>query len=476
MATFTVNDEQQVMLQNDEDHSRIVVKGGITGKDFAVISTYRKGWLTFAYLADEQGVWWFNARNQRAVLMTDDVQSFRVITEDYAVDANYVYLENKIMPQSHPQQFRLLPGSPYFAYDGQHLYVKNSQHVYQFSDVEPADAETGLIIAHDSYCTDRDHLFHLYDSLSYANAFKPELEAWLLEQYPNVRGWWHPEYAFSLDGAEPIQTDWYRTANAVFYRTIHSSGIRRQEERDVFNLVRGAVVASFQPLSADFAIDDSAVYYHWRAIEGADPATFEVLGQLFGRDAEHVYYNGYRVEEADRDTFSIWSDVEHLGLAKDARYVYHRVFQRIRQPFGMPDHMLKPIAGAESSTFQLVSPTGSWATDGAHVYQWGKIATKMDADSFTFLFNDGPQSWAMDRHGLYNANGKRKVKGIDGSSFEMLNQYWGKDETQVFCFVTAAMYRSADASTFQITDEQGGAEDCLYVYTVIDGNVRKKKK
>lgn len=82
----------------------------------------------------------------------------------------------------------------------------------------------------------------------------------------------------------------------------------------------------------------------------------------------------------------------------------------------------------------------------------------------------------MDRHGLYNANGKRTVKGVDGASFRMLNRYWGKDDQSVFCFVTGGVQRAADASTFEITDDAGGARDASMQYLVKDGSIRKTKR
>ena len=70
----------------------------------------------------------------------------------------------------------------------------------------------------------------------------------------------------------------------------------------------------------------------------------------------------------------------------------------------------------------------------------------------------------------------RTVKGVSGSTFVMLNQYWGKDERVVFSFVTGGVYKSGDAATFMVTDDIGGAEDALFRYTVEGGTVRKKKR
>lgn len=83
MNKFIVDEDLQVKLHNDEDGTSTPIKGGITTQDFEVISTYQKGWLTFAYLRDHQGIWWCNARKNKASLFSRDTEAFRVIDEDY---------------------------------------------------------------------------------------------------------------------------------------------------------------------------------------------------------------------------------------------------------------------------------------------------------------------------------------------------------------------------------------------------------
>lgn len=49
MDRFVINANALVVLQK-EDGETLLVKGGITADGFEVLSTYPKGWLTFAYL------------------------------------------------------------------------------------------------------------------------------------------------------------------------------------------------------------------------------------------------------------------------------------------------------------------------------------------------------------------------------------------------------------------------------------------
>lgn len=197
---------------------------------------------------------------------------------------------------------------------------------------------------------------------------------------------------------------------------------------------------------------------------------------MCGRDQNHVYYNGYMAGDADSASFVSYPTAGHHGLSKDKHHVYHADFTRTSFPFGHPDQVLVPMKGADPASFELLSSTGSWAQDANNVYLWGKLVKTIDRASFQFLFDDEPQSWAKDRTHLYNANGKRTVKGVEGDSFVMLNPFWGKDKQSVFSFVTGSVQKSADTSTFQVIDDTGGAEDHAYFYAIKNGTFKKTKK
>lgn len=461
-----VNDQ---VVQQAEDGTLTVIKGGISPVGFAVIHTYQRGWLIFAYLRDEQGIWWYNARKTKATLISSSSGMCKVFDDDYLTDGETLFLEDQAVPGADPGSFELLAHTPYFARDSQQLYVNNGSHFHVYTEIEVSEA-----LAYGAYVTDLDHLFHLSEGLSDTNESKDEVREWLLENYPDVQGWWHPAYKHAEVDLN-VTGNWGRTEAAWFYVTAASAGFRKPA-RQVHHLVRGAQADTFEPLSDWYARDTQRVYYRWRTVAGADPATFVPGHGRFARDAHHVYFNGYVVADADPDSFEICPGGEVHGYAKDARRVYRAAYVRTSMPYGHPDYILQPIPGADAASYQWLSPNGSWAQDDHAVYLWGKAAKLVDRASFVYLFDEGPQSWAHDGQALYNANGKRTVKGIDGGTFRLLNHYWGKDDQHVICMTTAAIQRSADAATFRITDNAGGAEDANYVYTLVSGSVKKSKR
>ncbi|WP_028589812.1 DKNYY domain-containing protein [Paenibacillus massiliensis] len=462
----------QVVRTDTENGEHVAVKGGISADHFEVIHLFTRGWIPFGYLRDGSGIWWYNGRSNKAsrISKTQDQGTFTVLDDDYGLDDQNVFLEDKPIPGADPASFELLPHSPYFARDKHRLYVKGSNHFFTMNEVDASTA-----IAYQQYVTDRDHLFHYFNSLTYANESKDEIKDWLLDNYPHVRGWWHADYEYNEAGLQPLQWNWHTTGRAIFY-VVDSSDWRGDITRTTRNLVRAADPASFEPLNEQFARDQQHVYFRWRIIEGADPISFVPLDDMCGRDKNHVYYNGYLVADADSPSFVSYPTASHHGLSKDTHHVYHADFVRTSLPFGHPDQVLVPMKGADPASFELLSPTGSWAQDVNNVYLWGTLAKAIDRASFQFLFNDEPQSWAKDQTHLYNANGKRTVKGVDGNSFVMLNRFWGKDMQTVFSFVTGSVQKSADASTFQVHDDMGGAEDQTHYYAIKNGDIKKTKK
>lgn len=191
---------------------------------------------------------------------------------------------------------------------------------------------------------------------------------------------------------------------------------------------------------------------------------------LLVRDARHVYYNGYVVDGADPTSFTMINS----RFGKDDRQVYRREFARTSWPFGHPDDVLVALDKAESGSFQAFGEFGAWARDDSAVYLWGERKKKLDPATFEFLGETSTNSWARDRNGLYRSNGSLKVAGVDGSAFVKLNAYWGTDGSAVFCFVTGAVARAADALSFRVTED--GAEDDRATYRVSGGTVRRVKK
>jgi hypothetical protein len=479
MADPFIARDGQVMLVA-EDEAPVAIAGGISTEGFQIVSAFCDGYLWAGYLRDAKGIWWSHARSGKALFVTGDADAFRVLDDNYGLDSSTVYLENRAIPGSDPASFALVENGTYFACDRHRLYVKDGSHFFHFDGID-----TDSLVANGPYVSDRDHLFHHDGALSFANDAKETatvqhslhgehdmlLKDWFVSHHCDIVGWWHPDYKFKLDEAEPIAGNWFRTRDAVFFLEFDKS---MRGTTQVFYLVRGAAPDGFEPLDDVHGRDAGGVYCRWRRVDGADPESFAALGGLFGRDRSAVYFNGYSVKDADPGSFAMFPTLR--AYAKDGRRVYARQFARTSQPFGHPDDILSPLDKADPATFEPFGERGAWAADAGGVYLHGERKKKLDAGSFRFLCETGTNSWAGDRSGLYRSNGAMTVAGIDGAAFRMLNGFWGSDGNVVFSFVTGAIQKSIEAKTFEITDDEGGARDATSVYRIEDGSVRKRKR
>lgn len=470
-APFTVRDGNVVLIGDGHDDP-VVITGGIVPNGFATINAFCDGYLWAGYLRDNRGIWWFHQRNKKALFVTPDAEGFHAVDDDYGVGTAGVYLEDRLIPDADPASFALVPNSSYFARDRARLYVKNGSGFFHFDGI---DVDT--LVANGAYVGDRDHLFHHGSTLTLANGAKSDetvqyslhdehdmlLKDWFAKHHPDIIGWWHPGYRSRSDDAQQIAHEWFRTSDAVFYR-----------DETALNLLRKADVASFEPLDADHARDAAHVFCRGRPIAGADPASFAALGGLFGRDEQAVYFNGYRVDDIEPAQFRIFETTRPFGA--DKTRVFATTFARTSVPFGHPDDILAPLDKADAESFRPFGTRGAWAADAHRVYLHGEHKKKLDASSFRFLCETATNGWAQDANGLYRSNGTMVVAGIDGRSFVRLNDFWGRDDNVVFSFVTGAIQKAIDAATFDVTDDQGGAEDAAATYRVESGAIKKKKR
>ncbi|KQO75280.1 hypothetical protein ASF29_12760 [Rhizobium sp. Leaf262] len=477
-STFVVQQGKVMFIEEGSDEP-VEVKGGVCAQDFAVVSLFRQGYLWGGYLRDQKGIWWYHQRNKKAKFVTPEADGFRVLDDDYGLGSAHVYLEDRVIPGADPRSFSLMENTNYFARDKHRLYVKTGSHFFHVDTLDPT-----TLVANGPYVGDKHDLYHLYDSLTLSNGLKLHetvrnslceehhmlLKDWLAKHYSDIVGWWHPAYPFNADGAEQIADDWYRTSNAVFFKETLTTMRASQE---VFNLVRGADPASFEPLDASHARDAKNVFCRSRRIDSVDRESFLPIEGLFGKDKAGVYFNGYRVEHADPAKFQVLRSV--VPLAKDNKRVYVAAHARTAWPFGHPDDILVTLDEADADSFRTFGERGVWAADAARVYLRGEHQKKLDAGSFRFLCETKSNCWAADDNGLYRSNGTLTVAGIDGRSFIKLNDFWGSDGKAVFSFVTGAIQKSIDAESLVVTDENGGARDAAFHYRVVDGRIRKTK-
>lgn len=158
----------------------------------------------------------------------------------------------------------------------------------------------------------------------------------------------------------------------------------------------------------------------------ADVASFEVLNQFFGRDKNGVYYDAYFVENPNIDvpSFYIKSDAftSFIGFDKSHVYYFESSYKK----------------GSKKVTAKLVE----------------------DADPETYLGISF--EWAKDRSNHFY-KGTKVESAYD--SFEILNDYFVRDSSQVFVRVNQAFtLLDCDQASFGIFQDTNHGMDKTYIY------------
>jgi hypothetical protein len=223
--------------------------------------------------------------------------------------------------------------------------------------------------------------------------------------------------------------------------------------------IKGADVATFEPLNHIWARDAKHVYTQMRVSKLADRATFEVLNYIFARDKNNIFYlagtlkgadvKSFRVLDSGRRPTAEWArvgtnDWTYEGFACDANNVYW-------------DDMLsgKPCAlkGADVQSFQLLSH--GFVRDARYVWhnRWRLPGAKPDA------FRVLNPSYGTDGKGVFYA--EIPMPEAEAATFEALMDFWARDAH--LAFFQRSPIPNADAKTFRVHG-QHFASDARHVY------------
>ncbi|MEM6724619.1 MAG: DKNYY domain-containing protein [Bacteroidota bacterium] len=483
----------QFIIQNKQVYFNDFLLKGVSPDGFNVVfnTAYK------AIIHDIKGFWWVYDFRKKPKLkfITKDFDHFVIINEDFAKDSQFVYLIAKAcyaIPKSDPTSFTVLADTPYFSKDKNHLYaLSSSSGLFIYDD---ADYESLVAVKWGSHITDKDNVYYYGPPLELSNRAKyreqfddlplgdtPNFERnkqFLLQKYPDIIGWWHPDYPFKPKLPSADFTGYHQEENAAYY-IFEIDDSDETNVRTDYTLIRKADIASFEILSKYYAKDQQNIYFENRVVHAVDRESFQVINHKLGRDSNALIFNGYRTE-VDPSSIEILSAREGAHqlelIAKDKDHVYADQWTKfgktgMRTGYDKTLALMKKIA--DPASFELLSDL--WAKDQSHIYYRFKPMEQIDYDSFQFLMIHNYSHWAKDQYHLYQND--KLIKDIHGASFQVLNRFWGKDQKHVFSFDTSRIRSKIDASSFQITDDQGGAEDKDFVYYFNNfGELKKKKK
>jgi DKNYY family len=201
-----------------------------------------------------------------------------------------------------------------------------------------------------------------------------------------------------------------------------SEGLLRDKSHVYFATepVPGADSATFRFLAdpdgaQKYAQDKNGIYFQETLLSDAHSDTFRVLAAEFAADDTSLFYDGKRVPGSDPSTLKVLS-VQFPIYLKDSKQVYTDVNEVFESS--------SIIKGADPDTFVLLQDKvgiATYAKDKAHVFYYGKIILGADPATFQILpsvFVDySSLDYARDKNAVYG-NGV-VVPGADPANFSV---------------------------------------------------------
>jgi len=281
---------------------------------------------------DDFQVYYFNTRPPVAapsVLQNADPESIEVIDENYARDKSRVFYTRRnfgpcTLEQADPGTFSVLSET----------YSKDEKHAFHnCSRIKNADAKSFRVVS-GFLAADAKHVFRSGKLFPDAD---PATFGRLKHRFGNLNFYTDAQHVYyfnsKVDDADP------RTFQLIanYFAKDHQSAFFCSER---CHKIPGADVATFRAAPVQsawantrvYARDESRVFFcaehkdedPCSALPDSDPGSFEYIGQYFSRDEGNVFFREAVVPGADAATFEIFEADEHGGIyrARDKDKIY----------------------------------------------------------------------------------------------------------------------------------------------------------
>ena len=233
------------------------------------------------------------------VVISDEANDFKIISDEYAVDASHVYSHGEIVEGMVPDGFTVI--SPY--------YRKDKNQAYYFNTPIPESDSDTFKVLNDAISKDQKNLY--YNGYIVNNKKPSEVRRSDADELGKIWKWksLHLDATRVIlvpsDDIEDITNDFYAYNNEVYGRNKKLADVKPED------------VIVLDKEENTFVRIGNEVFYYGIAIIGVDAETFAIISDRFSKDANHVYWGEHRVIDADPSTFryedNLYADENEAG-------------------------------------------------------------------------------------------------------------------------------------------------------------------
>jgi len=233
------------------------------------------------------------------VVISDEANDFKIISDEYAVDASHVYSHGEIVEGMVSDGFTVI--SPY--------YRKDKNQAYYFNTPIPESDSDTFKVLNDAISKDQKNLY--YNGYIVNNKKPSEVRRSDADELGKIWKWksLHLDATRVIlvpsDDIEDITNDFYAYNNDVYGRNKKLADVKPED------------VIVLDKEENTFVRIGNEVFYYGISIIGVDAETFAIISDRFSKDANHVYWGEHRVIDADPSAFryedNLYADENEAG-------------------------------------------------------------------------------------------------------------------------------------------------------------------
>ena len=372
--------------------------------------------LNIAYIKDDKTV--FSDFSFSNTLKNADVKSFEVLGQYYGKDKNNVYLMGEKIKKADVKTFQVISEESF-----KH-YSKDKNNVYlETYIIEGADPKTFEIIKEEpSYSKDKKYLYYSGKKIDEIRDNLENMSAGVLDIIKNGNRIYANGNRLDIENPENfkiIKNDYYNNPNIIYGKNNKNIYVIIGNGQKIRSkVIKDADINSFEIMEIGaYSRDKNNIYFTYSDVvqmKDVDRGSFTIGEHGFSYDKNSVYFYGKKIDGISPKGFKIVDLAVNSGesvtfaLLTDSKNLYKFIYEFDNEEYNLKKTELVTVTNVkvDAPNFEIVKEdTGSYYRDNNSVYYYSN---------------------------MYDKKELVKVEGADRNSFAEMDNYFAKDNKNLY--------------------------------------------
>ena len=372
--------------------------------------------LNIAYIKDDKTV--FSDFSFSNTLKNADVKSFEVLGQYYGKDKNNVYLMGEKIKKADVKTFQVISEESF-----KH-YSKDKNNVYlETYIIEGADPKTFEIIKEKpTYSKDKKYLYYSGKKIDEIRDNLENMSAGVLDIIKNGNRIYANGNRLDIENPENfkiIKNDYYNNPNIIYGKNNKNIYVIIGNGQKIRSkVIKDADINSFEIMEIGaYSRDKNNIYFTYSDVvqmKDVDRGSFTIGEHGFSYDKNSVYFYGKKIDGISPKGFKIVDLAVNSGesvtfaLLTDSKNLYKFIYEFDNEEYNLKKTELVTVTNVkvDAPNFEIVKEdTGSYYRDNNSVYYYSN---------------------------MYDKKELVKVEGADRNSFAEMDNYFAKDNKNLY--------------------------------------------